>query len=103
MDLDRKLSGDEWERFDVDLRETFDEREARRSEGSIRQWANGNLQALRDNRLCVGARERPFPAQHLVEGTPETVETALSIGCCLTTRLLRTHIRRRADGQPGMA
>jgi hypothetical protein len=46
IDLGRKLSDEEWERFVVDLRETFDARGTLRSEGSLRQWSNGNLQAL---------------------------------------------------------
>ena len=46
IDLGRKLSDEEWERFVVDLRETFDARGTLRAEGSLRQWTNGNLQAL---------------------------------------------------------
>jgi hypothetical protein len=46
IDLDRKLSDEEWDRFVVDLRETFDARGTLRHEGSFRQWTNGNLQAL---------------------------------------------------------
>ncbi len=46
VDLGRKLSDDEWERLVVDLRETFDARGNIRQEGSLRQWTNGNLQAL---------------------------------------------------------
>jgi hypothetical protein len=45
IDLGRKLSDEEWERFVADLRETFDARGTLRSEGSLRQWANGNLHA----------------------------------------------------------
>jgi hypothetical protein len=45
IDLDRKLTDDEWERLVVDLRETFDARGVVRQEGSLRQWTNGNLQA----------------------------------------------------------
>jgi len=45
IDLGRKLSDAEWDRFVVDLRETFDARGILRSEGSLRHWANGNLQA----------------------------------------------------------
>lgn len=45
IDLGRKLSDDEWDRFVVDRRETFDARGTLRSEGSLRHWANGNLQA----------------------------------------------------------
>jgi hypothetical protein len=46
VDLQRPLSQDEWERLVVDLRETFDARGTVRQEGSLRQWSNGNLQAL---------------------------------------------------------
>jgi hypothetical protein len=46
VNLDRKLSDEEWERLVVDLRETFNARGTVRSEGSLRQWTNGNLQAL---------------------------------------------------------
>ncbi len=46
VDLGRRLTDDEWERLVVDLRETFDARGALRSDGSLRQWTNGNLQAL---------------------------------------------------------
>ena len=46
VELDRRLSDDEWERLVVDLRETFDARGVVKGEGSLRQWTNGNLQAL---------------------------------------------------------
>jgi hypothetical protein len=46
IELDRKLSDDDWERLVVDLRETFDARGTVRRDGSLRQWTNGNLQAL---------------------------------------------------------
>ena len=46
VDLERKLTEDEWERLIVDLRETFDARGVIKQEGSFRQWTNGNLQAL---------------------------------------------------------
>lgn len=44
--LGRRLSEEEWERLVVDLRETFDARGHVTSHGSLRQWTNGNLQAL---------------------------------------------------------
>jgi hypothetical protein len=44
--LDRELSDAEWERFVVDLRDTFNARGNVKSQGSLRQWTNGNLQAL---------------------------------------------------------
>ncbi len=46
VDLGRRLSEEEWERLVVDLRETFDARGTVRTDGSFRQWTNGNLQAL---------------------------------------------------------
>jgi hypothetical protein len=46
IDLDRRLSDEEWDRLVVDLRETFDARGTIRQEGSLRAWTNGNLQAL---------------------------------------------------------
>lgn len=45
VDLERTLSDEEWERFVADLRETFDARGTLKHEGSLRHWANGNLQA----------------------------------------------------------
>lgn len=46
--LERPLSDDEWDRLVVDLRETFDAKGVVRREGSLRQWTNGNLQALHE-------------------------------------------------------
>jgi hypothetical protein len=46
VELDRRLSDEEWEHLVVDLRETFDARGTVRYDGPFRQWTNGNLQAL---------------------------------------------------------
>jgi len=46
VNLNRRLSDDEWERLVVQLREVFGARGTMRSEGSFRQWTNGNLQVL---------------------------------------------------------
>src|SRR5205814_7625184 len=46
VDLGRRLTDDEWERLVVDLRETFDARGSIRTDGTLKQWTNGNLQAL---------------------------------------------------------
>jgi hypothetical protein len=46
IDLGRNLSNEEWERLVADLRETFDARGVVKSDGSLRQWANGNLHAF---------------------------------------------------------
>lgn len=44
--LPRRLTEEEWERFIVDVRETFNARGTMTSQGSLRQWSNGNLQVL---------------------------------------------------------
>jgi hypothetical protein len=44
--LGRRLSDAEWERLVVDLRDTFNARGIVKTQGSLRQWTNGNLQVL---------------------------------------------------------
>ena len=46
VSLNRRLTDDEWERLVVQLRDVFQARGSMRSEGSLRQWTNGNLQVL---------------------------------------------------------
>jgi hypothetical protein len=46
IDLQRRLTDEEWEQLVVDLRDTFDARGVVRYDGPFRQWTNGNLQAL---------------------------------------------------------
>ncbi|HYX81840.1 MAG TPA: hypothetical protein VE714_05560 [Gemmatimonadales bacterium] len=46
VNLNRRLTEDEWERLVVQLREVFNARGRTRSDGSLRQWTNGNLQVL---------------------------------------------------------
>ena len=59
VDLHRSLTDLEWERLVVQLREVFNARGVMRTEGSLRQWTNGNLQVLlepteRGHRLRFG-------------------------------------------------
>ncbi|HEY7895901.1 MAG TPA: hypothetical protein VIC24_13460 [Gemmatimonadaceae bacterium] len=44
--LDRRLTDQEWELLVVDLRTVFRARGVVRSTGTLREWSNGNLQAL---------------------------------------------------------
>lgn len=44
--LDRPLTDPEWERLVVELRQIFHARGTVRAAGSLREWSNGNLQAL---------------------------------------------------------
>ncbi len=46
IELDRRLSEEEWQQLVADLRETFEARGSIRYDGPFRQWTNGNLQAL---------------------------------------------------------
>lgn len=46
VELGRKLTDEEWDHLVVDFRETFQARGQVRQDGSLRQWTNGNLQAL---------------------------------------------------------
>ena len=46
VDLERRLSDEEWDRLVVELRDTFDAKGRLKQEGNFRQWSNGNLQAL---------------------------------------------------------
>ena len=46
VEFDRKLTEQEWGRIVADLRETFEAQGVVRQQGSLRQWTNGNLQAL---------------------------------------------------------
>ena len=46
VNLNRRLTDEEWERLVVQLREVFNARGRTRVDGSLRQWTNGNLQVL---------------------------------------------------------
>lgn len=44
--LDRRVTDEEWERLVVEFREVFGAKGTVRTVGSLREWTNGNLQAL---------------------------------------------------------
>jgi hypothetical protein len=46
VELERRLTDEEWEALVIDLRQTFDAKGHLSASGSFRQWTNGNLQAL---------------------------------------------------------
>src|SRR5881409_3617387 len=46
VNLNRRLTDQEWEQLVVQLRDVFNARGTTRSDGSLRQWTNGNLQVL---------------------------------------------------------
>ncbi|HEX5004577.1 MAG TPA: hypothetical protein VFV65_04635 [Gemmatimonadales bacterium] len=57
VELPRPLTEAEWEHLVVDLRDTFHARGTIRSDGGLREWTNGNLQALLEP-TPTGARLR---------------------------------------------
>ena len=44
VELNRRLTDEEWDRLVAELRATFDARGVVKHEGSLRSWSNGNLQ-----------------------------------------------------------
>lgn len=46
VELNRRVSDEEWERLVVQLREVFQARGRVRSDGTLKQWTNGNLHVL---------------------------------------------------------
>ena len=65
--LDRRLTDAEWELLVVELREVFDARGVMRTQGSLREWRNGNLHAYLEptptgSRLRLGTMKRSASA-----------------------------------------
>ena len=98
--LERRLTDEEWERLVVDLRQTFDARGVVRTDGTFRQWTNGNLQVLvepdgtgqriRLRTLRGGAREMMLAGLGLLGVAAVTSLAAVVTGSTeLTTALER--------------
>ena len=69
IELNRKLTEEEWERLVVELREVFHARGVVSASGSFRQWTNANLQALLEptatgHRLRISTDERKRSPVH---------------------------------------
>src|SRR5213592_1870714 len=88
VNLNRRLTDEEWERLVVQLREVFNARGRTRSDGSLRQWTNGNLQVLLEptatgHRLRFGtvhgAARASMGAGLAVFGVTATVAVATAI------------------------
>src|SRR5438876_6843007 len=89
VNLNRRLTDEEWERLVVQLREVFNARGRTRSDGSLRQWTNGNLQVLLEptdtgHRLRFGtvhgAARASIGAGIFVLGITATVAIASALG-----------------------
>ncbi len=89
VNLNRLLTDEEWERLVVQLREVFNARGRTRSEGSLRQWTNGNLQVLLEPtdtghrlrfRTVHGAARASIGAGFAVLGVTATVAVTSALG-----------------------
>lgn len=74
--LPRMLRPDEWDRFVVRLRDTFDEAGEVRTEGSLQSWTTGHLQVLLEP-LDQGARLR---FQSLENDAKQYLDAGLAMG-----------------------
>src|SRR5690348_12565737 len=99
VNLNRRLTDEEWERLVVQLREVFNARGRTRSDGSLRQWTNGNLQVLLEPtaaghrlrfRTLHGAARASIGAGLAALGVTATVAIASAVGGHL------------GDGMPGI-
>src|SRR6266581_4763581 len=100
VNLNRRLTDEEWERLVVQLREVFNARGRTRADGSLRQWTNGNLQVLLEptdsgHRLLFGtvhgAARASIGAGFFVLGVTATVAITSALG------------GYRAEALPGLA
>src|SRR5262245_37863705 len=97
VELNRRLSDEEWEQLVVLLRETFNARGRVASEGSLRQWTNGNLQALLEP-TATGQRIRLRTFKS--DGPPRMAGGLAMLGMSLTG--LTVAVLRGATGDVGM-
>jgi len=99
VSLNRRLTDQEWEHLVVQLRDVFNARGTTRSDGSLRQWTNGNLQVLLEPtatghrlrfRTLHGAARASIGAGLAALGVTATVAIASAVGGHL------------GDGMPGI-
>jgi hypothetical protein len=97
VEFDRRLTDQEWERIVVDLRETFEAQGVVRQQGSLRQWTNGNLQALLEP-TASGQRLRMRTVKGNAPGLIAGGIAVFSVG----TGLLATALATGAAGDIGL-
>ena len=93
VELERRLTDEEWDRLVVDLRETFDARGSIRRDGSLLQWTNGNLQALLEP-TATGQRLR----LRTIKGDSRSLMT---MGIGMMVIAAASYITAALRGQPG--
>ena len=97
--LNRRLRDEEWERLVVELREVFKARGTTRSDGSLRQWTNGNLYALLEP-VAAGYRLR-FGSLHGAARARITAGLA-ALGATAIWALWSTISGQVGDAAPGI-
>src|SRR5256714_8810181 len=89
VNLNRRLSDHEWERLVVRLRDVFNARGRTGSDGTLRQWTNGNLQVLLEPtdtghrlrfRTVHGGARAAIRAGLAALGVPRTVAIGNALG-----------------------
>src|SRR5216110_4107581 len=100
VNLNRLLTDEEWERLVVQLREVFNARGRTRSEGSLRQWTNGNLQVLLEP-TATGHRLRFGTVHGAARAAMGAGFAALGIGA--TVALVSALGGHLGDAIPGIA
>jgi hypothetical protein len=89
VNLNRRLTDQEWEHLVVQLREVFNARGTTRTDGSLRQWTNGNLQVLLEPtetghrlrfRTLHGAARASIGAGFAALGVAATVAISSAVG-----------------------
>ena len=88
--LDRRLTDAEWELLVVELREVFDARGVMRTQGSLREWRNGNLHAYLEptptgSRLRLGTMKRSASAAMTAGAVAMATALVLGISQLLTS------------------
>ncbi len=97
VEFNRRLTDQEWERIVADLRETFEAPGVVRQQGSLRQWTNGNLQALLEP-TATGQRLRMSTVKGSAPGLIGGGIAVFSVG----TGLLVTALATAATGDMGL-
>src|SRR5436190_15694746 len=100
VNLNRRLTDEEWERLVVQLREVFNARGRTRVDGSLRQWTNGNLQVLLEP-TATGHRLRFGTVHGAARAAMGASFAALGIGA--TVALVSALGGNLGDAIPGIA
>jgi hypothetical protein len=91
IELGRAVSDAEWDRMVVTFRETFGARGHVWREGGLRQWANGNLQALLEptptgHRLRLATRNANYQILLRIGTIMATVAVAMAVLLLVSTK-----------------